>query len=875
MLKANEFLTRRLVLTLSVGFGLSLLLMAALTFIGLKGLSETDARLKRIVHENSVKTQLASQMRDILRDRAISMLSIVVMGDPFEKDAEMVRFYELGSLYQQTRLKLEPMLDQNGEKALLQEIDSLTRANQPMMVQTIDLGMDGYTFLAFEVLQREGIPMQRQLVKKLNTLISMQQESTRHAGAEAETAYIRTRSLMVGLGLTAALIAILIASLVIRRTARLSAETDRERTKFETLFETNTDGIVILNERGFSGCNSAALEMFRQPSVDDFIQLQPEDLGVPIQADGIPARDLALRHIQEAVTKGHAVFEWKGRRADGSQFDAEIALHSMRLDERTYIQAIIRDISTQKEAEQILKAAHAAALAAADMKSQFVANVSHEIRTPLNGILGMSRLMLRQNLVEPQKEYAETIHYSAEALLGIINDLLDFSKIEAGRLSLENIVFDLPRSLRDVTALYTPRAHSKGLILTLAASDSLPPWVIGDSLRLRQILLNLLDNAIKFTKEGQVLLKAEPFNNAPLGSGVRFTVQDSGIGIPEHALNRIFQAFSQADGSTSRKYGGTGLGLAICQQLAELMGGEISVESTPGQGSAFHLDLPLPVSKVPPEDVANNTELTIQLAHARVLIAEDNPVNQKVTRYMLENLGLEVELTNDGKEAFAAVQAKPPDLILMDCQMPEWDGFMTTRAIREWETRTNHVHIPIIALTANAMSGYGQVCQDAGMDDYLAKPLQDNELVDILKRWLPAIQQELADKEVDTTHAVASEALPFDFAKIKSLCRGQQAQVNEMLQLFVDSTQELLDALASALFDKDAKMAGRQAHQIKGAAAYIGAETITNLAGEIDTMAKQGNLDLADNVFLALQSAFEEVRECVKTIMEADSEHYN
>ncbi|MBK6741888.1 MAG: response regulator [Hydrogenophilales bacterium] len=867
MLRANVFLTRRLVLTLSAGFGLSLLLMFALTFIGLKGLFETNVRLQQIVNDNTIKTQLASQMRDILRDRAISMLSIVVMNEAFEKDQEMIRFYQLGSAYQQTRQKLEPMLMQPEEKLLLQDIDNLTRNNQPLMVRTIELGMDGYTFMAFEVLQREGIPMQRQLVKQLNTLIGMQQDSTRRAAAEAASAYTRTRGLMIGLGLLAAAIAALIASLVIRRTARLSAETERERTKFQTLFETNTDGIVILNERGFTDCNPAALEMFRIASVAEFIALQPEDLGIPIQTNGQPARDLAVKNIGEAVETGHALFEWRGRRSDGSLFDAEIALHAMRLDERPYIQAIIRDISPQKEAERALKTAHDAALAAADLKSQFVANVSHEIRTPLNGILGMTRFLLRSPLNEQQKEYGETIHYSAEALLGIINDLLDFSKIEAGRLSLEHIVFDLPRLLHGVTRLYTPRAEAKSLHLLLDMDADLDHWAVGDPLRLRQILLNLLDNAIKFTGHGEIRLEAHVRERNPDQFSVRFSVHDSGIGIPEDAQNRIFQAFSQADGSTSRKYGGTGLGLAISRQLAELMGGTLSVASTPGQGSVFHLDLPLSVSELPPEEFGGAAEAAHQKLSGRILVAEDNPVNQKVTRYMLENIGVEVVLANDGKEAYARFLAEPVDLILMDCQMPEWDGFMATRAIRDLETHDGRRRTPIVALTANAMSGYGDVCRAAGMDDYLAKPLEEDDLRHILQRFLDGAPAVSSVEPATAMTPPDTAALSFDMTKVRKLCRNDAGQVREMLQLFIDSTEELLAKLATALAQGNAVQSAREAHQIKGAAAYLGERHITDLAAALETAAKQENLDAARNVLATLQTAFDSTRQTMKTLM--------
>jgi len=848
-------LPRKLISTVGTGFGLALALIVALTLVGLHQLAATNAHLESIVQENSVKTRLANNMRDILRDRAISMLSIVVSGDAFDKDQEMLQFYGYGNTYQQVRVELDKLIRLPEEREVLARIDRLTRANRPVMVRTVDLAVEGYTFLAFEELQREGIPLQRQLVKELDSLIQIQRDMSRKAAENARADYVRTRWLMIGLGVAALLAAALVALTVMRRTARLAAATERERTKFMTLFETNTDGIVILDPQGFTDCNPATLEMFHMGKVEDFLKMRPEELGVENQPCGTPANLLAQRHIQEAVDKGHAFFHWTARRPDGSSFPAEIALHAMTLDGKPVIQAIMRDISAQKEAEAALEAARDAALAAAETKSQFVANVSHEIRTPMNGILGMTQLLLDSSLNTRQRDYAETIAGSAQALMGMINDLLDFSKIEAGRLTLERIDFDLDALLQAVIELYLPRADARNLTLRLERSPALPAWVRGDPLRVRQVLLNLLDNALKFTHEGEIRLIAEPIAGRP--GWLCFSVRDTGIGMNQETQGRVFQAFSQADGSVSRKYGGTGLGLTICRQLADLMGGDLELESAPGKGSTFRLSLPLPDAPPGGDTAESAAAESARFPGVTVLVAEDNPVNQKLLRFMLENLDVKVKLADDGRAAYAMLAAGGVDLVLMDCQMPEWDGLTTARAIRARESEEGLSRLPIIALTANAMSGFDSACREAGMDDYLTKPLHPHELAEALARRLPG-------RAVAGTEDAGTEDTPpqggYDLEKLRRICRHDDAQVDEMLRLFIHSTEELLADLTRALAERNAAGAARQAHQIKGAAAYLGATEVTALASEAETLARSADLEACAAAVDDLEAAFIRLR---------------
>ncbi len=848
-------LPRKLTSIVGAGFGLALSLIIALTVVGLHQLASTNAHLESIVGENSVKARLANSMRDILRDRAIAMLSIVVSRDAFEKDQEMLQFYRYGGAYQQVRLELDKLIRLPEEREVLARIDGLTRANQPVMVRIVDLAVEGYTFLAFDELQREGIPLQRQLVKELDSLIQIQRDMTASAAAAARADYARTRWLMIGLGLVAVLAALVVAVTVMRRAARLAAASERERTKFLTLFETNSDGIVILDRHGFTDCNPATLEMFHMDRVEDFLGRRPEELGVEDQPCGTPPTLLAERHIREAMEKGHAFFRWTARRPDGSSFPAEIALHSMTLDGEPVIQAIMRDVSSQREAEAALEAARDAAVTAAEMKSQFVANVSHEIRTPMNGILGMTHLLLNSALTPRQRDHAQTIADSAQALMGMINDLLDFSKIEAGRLSVEHIPFELRPLLRAALQLYRHRAESKGLALDLEVDAAVPDWVRGDPTRLRQVLLNLLDNALKFTHAGQVRLSAHAVAGKP--DWLRFCVRDSGIGMSAEARGRVFEAFSQADGSVTRKYGGTGLGLAICRQLAALMGGELTLDSEEGKGSTFHLGLPLPAAAATPA-TADARATGLRFPGMRVLVAEDNPVNRKLLGFMLEDLGVSVTHVEDGKAAYEQLAEGGVDLVLMDWQMPVWDGLTATRAIRDREAREGRARLPIIALTANVMPGFADTCREAGMDDYLSKPLQAEELARALARQLPACAvaagQDAVPARVESAAVAPSER--FDLEKLRRVCQGDARKLREMLDLFVSSSEGLLTALTDALAGRDGAQAARQAHQLKGAAAYLGAAELTALAAEVENLAKAEDWEACASTVDDLQAAF-------------------
>lgn len=412
---------------------------------------------------------------------------------------------------------------------------------------------------------------------------------------------------------------------------------------------------------------------------------------------------------------------------------------------REEIEAIVSMIGLVVLQESAQRQAHKLAQA----KSEFLAKMSHEIRTPLNGVIAAADLMAATQLNDEQHELLDTLRLSAKTLLGIINDILDFSKIEAGRMVLETLPFTPTVLVEEVVSIMAPAAHSKGLTVRTELSSSLPHSVAGDPLRLRQILLNFVGNAIKFTARGEVVIRAMRLKKGEGQSAwIRFEVQDTGVGIPPEKQAGIFDAFTQADSSVTRQYGGAGLGLAICKRLVELMGGQIGVYSQPGQGSCFWFEVPLPViqENAPEETTAQPSGSALnshELDGVRVLLVEDNPVNQKVAIRMLQKLGCVVELAENGQQALEKLERASYDIVLMDMQMPVMDGLTATRLLRQREQQTSH-HQVVIALTANAMQTDRELCLEAGMDDYLSKPLTLDALQVMLLRWVAQHKQRAA-----------------------------------------------------------------------------------------------------------------------------------
>ncbi len=625
------------------------------------------------------------------------------------------------------------------------------------------------------------------------------------------------------------------------------------------LYWKNADGQFI-------GCNHAFVKMLGVHSKEAVCGKKAEELHSGLVEDGAMLSLTHLHHLQHQeehllTSSDKETVGTLEKEAHNPSARACIEYRIIALDDG--VLTICRDITKQQQMLSQMKLANmraeatAAELnehlkeandlrrraeAASQTKSDFLANMSHELRTPINGVYGMCTLLLDSALDDEQRELVETMHTSVTHLLTLLNDILDISKVEAGDLTLEHVPFDIHILLGELRKLFTPVAQARGLDLLVLAEPNIPPCIMGDPARLLQVAQNLVSNALKFTSKGNVSV-----NVARYDAELTISVTDTGIGIPDDKLNMIFDKFTQADTSITRKYGGTGLGLAISRELVQMMGGKMHVSSAIGQGSTFSFTLPLEVAPEGMKPVNGSQEGSMgqgdlsTLSELDILVVDDHPVNLMFIKKLLQKMGIaKLDSAENGVEAVEHISSKHYDLVFMDCQMPEMDGYSATRATREKE-KAGQPRTTIIAMTANAMVGDREKCINAGMDDYISKPIGLDKLVNVMTRWLPdnnvahpTVSQpvEKQEKNLDS---------PIDLEHLALFTDGNREEEKEIFDMFIKLSEQNLYALRKECDTGNAQDWKNAAHKFKGAAANLGARKLANFCHHAEEHAEDSD----------------------------------
>jgi PAS domain S-box-containing protein len=614
--------------------------------------------------------------------------------------------------------------------------------------------------------------------------------------------------------------------------------------RFAELFETIQEGVYFCDHEGtLLDVNPAMVRLLGYAHRDELVGTNIGKLYFDMPLNPFPERKQT--HLSASLTQ-----EITLRRKDGTPIiciDNSNAVGDA-FGRMIRHQGTLVDITVRKRSEEELQKAKEAAEAANMAKSAFLAHMSHEIRTPMNAVIGMAELALDTDLTLEQREYLTMVRESGKSLLRLINDILDFSKIEAGKLELDCADFSLRQNVSDMVKILGVRARQKGLELSIQISPDAPEALLGDPGRLRQVLSNLVDNAIKFTERGAVALKIEKASQSEEDVCLHFSVADSGIGIPPEKQQLIFEAFTQADNSTTRKFGGTGLGLSISSRLVQLMSGKIWVESEANRGSTFHFTARFGL-QIQPEKSAqllgrgmDSASFALQTPDRdsrrdlRILLVEDNTINQILAQRLVQMRGDQIIVASNGREALAALKREKFDLILMDVQMPEMSGIEVTQAIRRNEKYSGE-HIPIIATTASAMKEDRKRCLEAGMDAYISKPIERELLFETIATLTGD------NKETKRVEANLQSFDPvFDVAAVLDSLGGDSELLREVAGIFLAQLPKHMEKIRKAISDRDAKTLDRAAHALKGSAANLLAQGVVGAASRLEEVGRSGSV---------------------------------
>jgi len=772
---------------------------------------------------------------------------------------------------QKQRQELQANLDRDAAAPLLALLDAIAVAKTQMTEEAariFDYFLDSRADLAGErmaTMDHKYASLNAALLELRRAVGAIQQKNfTEQTAAAAE---LQRYEYAIGLSIVLMVLGATFYGHKIARQMQSDAD-ERERhfnalqaaeMRTRSILDTAAEGIVSFDEQGrIESFNRAAEHLFGEDSgqavgrdIRSMIPAMAECLDASREASGDPPAG-SLN-----VVGGERI----GLRRDGTQFPLEFSVSNVNLGRTGTFTAIVRDIGDRRRAEEALGIA-AAAQAANRAKSQFLANMSHEIRTPMSGVLGMAEMLLDTNLTPTQRRFAESVHRSGESLLKIIDGILDFSKIEAGKIELEHVEFKPRELVEEVTQLLREGADKKGLEFVCRVASDVPDTLRGAPSRLRQVLINLVGNAIKFTDRGCVAMIVSTLDAgadraaAAVGVGVaadevagtvlQFAVEDTGIGIAEAAQSRLFHAFEQVDNSTTRSYGGTGLGLAISRELVEKMGGRIGARSTLGHGSEFwftvRLDRPL-LRSLADAPGARDGSQAARLNGVRVLLAEDNPINQDVALTMLQSLGCRVHVVDTGTKALAALSNAEFDIVIMDRQMPEMDGFDTTAEIRarrllrpkQPQGGGTPVRLPIVGLTASALKGDREICIAAGMDDYLAKPFRRDALRTVIERWVLDRAPGHVTADAPTDDAASRT---FDRTALDQMCLNQRSASPRLVAGLIDhfflDAPNLIETLERASERSDAAALAHAAHLLGSGSEFVGALRLAELCGDLE-----------------------------------------